>query len=319
MEELSSEILADIDELKTSTSDDHLIDKLYDTGFDAFCFMIEKPRALSMLKRLELNTKLRLTNRNKSVSEYADKKFGLKGLENLTGSVKHPYRKRYINFKRCGKSLTNTLIMIENSPDLNELCRKRKKAYGSYVMIVFAGLYQPSRELLPTTLRVLRAFLKRFNAWWVDIAKDIKADDESLRKDKFKEALGNISKDALIVQCGDRANGITLYANNCIGSIEKVLIYDKFSKETKYHKQALLEPLRKWRRIEMRINLRKRFSKVGASEIEHYNALLDDIAIKYSWRVLWGTSTDTLDKQLVYFADGRRIFSSGIKLKEWVA
>ncbi|QKF64521.1 hypothetical protein [Campylobacter corcagiensis] len=318
MEELSSEILASIDELKNS-SDDLLVDKLYDTGFDAFCFVIEKPRALNFLKRLELSTKLRLTNRNKSICEYTDKKFGLKGIENLTGSIKHPYRKRYINFKRYGKSLTNTLIMIENSPELNELCRKRKKAYGSYVMIVFAGLYQPSRELLPATLRTLRAFLKRFNTWWVDIAKDIKADDESLKKEKFKDVLKNISKDDTIIQCGDSKNGITLYANNCIGDIKKVLIYDKFSKESIYHKQALLAPLKKWRRIEMRVNLKKRFSKVSKGEIDYYNTLLDDIALRYSWRVLWGTPTHTLDKQMAYFADGRRIFSSGVKLKEWVA
>ncbi|WP_052137588.1 hypothetical protein [Campylobacter sputorum] len=146
---------------ENSISDDELALKLQDTGLDAFCFVIEKPRALKMLKHLELQSKLRLTNRNKAIKEYVDKKFG-NDLHTLSGSAKHPYKKRYINFKRGGKSLTNTLICIENNTELNELCKKRKKSYGSYVMIIFAGLYQPSRGLLPQTLRVLRAFLKRF-------------------------------------------------------------------------------------------------------------------------------------------------------------
>ncbi|WP_052137587.1 hypothetical protein [Campylobacter sputorum] len=122
-----------------------------------------------------------------------------------------------------------------------------------------------------------------------------------------------------IIQAGNVNDGITLYANKCVGDIKKVLIYDKFSKESKYHKQALLPCLSRWRRIEMRISLRRRFSKVARSDIDSYNLILDNIARNYSWRVLFGVARDTLDKQLAFLKDGRRIYSSKIKLKEFVA
>lgn len=288
--------------------------KVQDTGIDAMCFVIEKKRALRLFKSLNLQNKLRLTTRNKAINAYTDQKFN-SDLHSLGG--KYPFKKRYINFNRGGKSLTNTLILLENTTELNKLCKERKKKFGTYVMIIFAGLYQPSREIKPQTLRVLRAFLKRFNTRWVDIAKDVIAEKERLKKDDFKMACKNINKGS-IIQVGNAQNGVTLYANNCVGDIKKVLIYDKFSKESIYHKLKLDKHLNRWRRVEMRIEINRKFSKVKKEEIKEYSLILDDIVNFYSC-VPFGISEETLNKQLNYFEDGRKIFKSENKFKEFVA
>lgn len=296
---------------------DELFEAVCDAGLDSFVFVTEKSRVLKLLGSLEIKEKLRLTNRNKSISMWCEKKFANEiGISNFSGSVKNPFRIRYINFKRANKSLTNTMIVIENSVMLNNLCKERKKKYGTYVMVVFAGLYQPSREVKPATYKVLREFLKRFNVWSYDVAVDVMSDEKinNSGKDKFSKALGDICDDKKVY-----CHKTTIYANSCKGDIEKVLIYDKFTKETTYHKQRLDQALTGWRRIEMRVSARKRFSKIRPDEIMAYKEILDDVAREYNWQILWGVDSKTLDMQIAFLKDGRRKIKCGVKLDKWVA
>lgn len=291
-----------------------IYDLVRNTGFDSFCFVIEKTRALKLLKKLEINNDLRLISRNKTISEYAKLKFGSE-LNDLSGSIKHPYRVRYINFKKRGKSLSNTLIMVENSLFLNELCRTRKKAYGSFVMITFAGLYQPSREILPKTHKILKAFLDRFNVYSYDIAKDFKTDKtiNSSQKANFKEALGSLCEGEIY------AYKTTLYANKCKGSVAKVLVYDKFAKERFYHKQRLSDSLKNWCRCEMRVIARKRFSKITKDELERHCERLDIVVSRFDSEMIFGVREDFLNAQMRFFADMRHKLGGGFVLREFVA
>lgn len=297
--------------------EEDLFYKVADKGVDSVVFVTEKNRIFSLLKKLEIMEKLRLTSRNKAIQEWCKKKFSqTDGLEGFSGSIKHPYRVRYINFKRGGKSLTNTLILIENSDELNKLCKERKKKMGTYVMVVFAGLYQPSREIKPLTHKVLKAFLRKFNIWEMDYAVDIISGDEinNSGKDKFRDAVKCVSVDDTVF-----CEKTTIYVNNCKGDIKRVLIYDKFLKESTYHKQRLSRVLSGWRRIEMRVNVRKRFSKIESEEIDYYTSILDEIARKYNHLVLFGVVHNTLNSQLNYFKDGRRRIKSEVKFNEWIA
>lgn len=300
---------------------DQIYEIVADTGIDSFGFIVEKKRAYKLLAKLEIKESLRLTNRNKTVESYANKKFGSE-FPALAPELdkkcrnKYPFKIRYINFKRGGKSLTNTLIMLENTQSLNELCRKNKKAYGTYVEIVFAGLYQPSREILPKTHKVLKAFLDRFKAAYKDIAKDfILEDDISNSKENFKKAVLNLNSGEIWTE-----NKTTHYANDCKDKdIKKVFIYDKYVKETIYHKQRLNPSLKKWVRVEMRIIIKQKWSKYDKSKIWKYNDMLDDIVAHYNQLAIFGVYDHMLKKQLAYFEDGRRTLKKGIKFKKLLA
>ncbi|OCR90245.1 hypothetical protein CFT12S02225_07710 [Campylobacter fetus subsp. testudinum] len=299
-------------------NNDQIYDIVADTGIDTFCFIIEKKRALKLLAKLEIKEGLRLTSRNKTIDEYTKKKFA-KEYPALSPELdkkcrnRYPFKIRYINFKRGGKSLTNTLIMLENSQSLNELCRKNKKAYGTYVEVVFAGLYQPSREILPKTHKVLKAFLDRFKTAYTDLAKDMTIDDDICNsKENFKKAVADINEGEIWTE-----NKTTHYANDLKDkNIKKVFIYDKYIKETTYHKQRLSTQLKHWKRIEMRVIVKQRWSKYDKKEIWKYNEILDQIAGHYSQLAIFGIYDHMLKKQLAYFEDGRRTLKKGIKFKK---
>lgn len=207
------------------------------------------------------------------------------------------------------------MIVIENSKELNNLCKKRKKRYGTYVKVVFAGLYQPTRAIKPLTMKVLKTFLSKYNIWDMDLAVDILSKDKSSDKSKFKNAVKGISNNDSKI-CTQYS---TTYANSCVGKVEKVLIYDKYIKESIYHKQRLCKALENWKRIELRVRFRKRFSKITKEEILHYKDMLDDIARNYSDFVLFGVYEKTLNAQIAYLKDGRRKIKSEVKFKEWIA
>ncbi|ALV24580.1 hypothetical protein CIG2463D_1007 [Campylobacter iguaniorum] len=295
-----------------------IYDIVADSGADTYGFILEKKRALKLLAKLEIKESLRLTSRNKTIDEYTKKKFAkeypaLQPELNKKLKSKCPFRVRYINFKKGGKSLTNTLIMLENSQSLNELCKKNKKAYGTYVEIVFAGLYQPSREILPKTHKVLKAFLDRFNFTYYDLSKDFLSDDDVCNsKEMFKKSVADINDGEIWTE-----NKTTHYANDLKDkNIKKVFIYDKYIKESVYHKQRLSPKLQRWKRIEMRVIVKQRWSKYNKSEIWKYNDILDQIAGHYSQLAMFGIDTKMLKSQLAYFDDGRRTLKKGIKFKE---
>lgn len=312
-----SELLKD--RISSNISEEDLFYEIADKGIDAVYHVIEKRSFLNTIKKLMLSQKLRLTNRNQSIKKWCEEKFKSEmDTSNSTGNVKKPkkpFRVRYINFKRGNKSLSNTMIVIENSKELNNLCKERKKRYGTYVKVVFAGLYQPTRAIKPLTMKVLKTFLSKYNIWDMDFAVDILSKDKSSDKRKFKNAVKGISSDDSKIY----TQYSTTYANSCVGKVEKVLIYDKYIKESIYHKQRLCKALEDWKRIELRVRFRKRFSKITKEEILHYKDMLDDIARNYSDFVLFGVYEKTLNAQIAYLKDGRRKIKSEVKFKEWIA
>ena len=303
------------DRISSNISEEELFYKIADKGIDAVFHVIEKRSFLNTIKKLMLSQKLRLTNRNQSIKKWCEKKFGSEmGISNFSGNVKNPFRVTYIHFETGNKSLSNTMIVIENSVELNNLCKERKKRYGTYVKVVFAGLFQPTRAIKPLTMKVLKTFLSKYNIWDMDLAVDILSKDKSSDKSKFKNAVKGISSDDSKIY----THYSTTYANSCVKGVEKVLIYDKYIKESIYHKQRLDQALKDWKRIELRVRFRKRFSKITNKEILHYKDMLDDIARNYSDFVLFGVYEKTLNAQIAYLKDGRRKIKSEIKFKEWI-
>lgn len=279
----------------------------YSSGIDSVRFVLPKTTLLAFLKKLELQKKLRLINRNKTLKEYVRYKF--KGINKplLNADKRHPYKVRYISFKRGVKSLSNTMIVIENSNELNDLCKKRKKALGYYVMIVFAGLFQPSRELYKETYRILGKFLRRFKPFSFDLAADFE------KGEKVSYAFKNQFKDAVTEQAdgGIIAYKSSIYANACKGDkyygLNKILLYDKFSKQTLYHKQKIDNKFKDWRRLELTFKLKSKFlSFIKNENYMECVEVLDEIVNKLTGDYPFGVNIDTFREQITFFKDMRR-------------
>lgn len=148
-----------------------------------------------------------------------------------------------------------------------------------------------------------------------DYAVDIISNKKSSDKKAFKEAVKDVSADEKKIY----TEFSTTYANACKYGIKKVFIYDKFLKESAYHKQKLDRVLKDWKMIELRVDFRKRFSKITKHEVERYCSILDDIAGNYSDFVLFGVYEKTLNAQIAYLKDGRRKMKSYVKFGKWVA
>lgn len=283
------------------------IDDVLNAGIDSVRFVMPKQSLNGFLKKLEILSKLRLVSRNKAVKEYAEHKF--KGVNKplFDADEKHPFKIRYISFKRGVKSLTNTMLVVENSTELNDLCKKRKKQFGYYVCVVFAGLFQPSRDIYKKTYQILGKFLRRFKPYSWDIAVDFK-DQESISyksKARFKEAVEDYGEDVISYKT-------SLYANRGIKggkfyAIDKILLYDKYNKQVNYHKQKINEQFKGWKRLEITFKLKGKFIDFIENEsFKECIEVMDDIAGRLSDEFPFGVCLDKFNEQTAYFKDMRR-------------
>ena len=288
------------------------IKQRYSTGIDSYRFVIPKSVALGFLKKLELYTKLRATTRNKQVQSYCKDKF--KSLK--SESAKYPFKVRYINLKRGVKSLSNTILFLENSLDLHEIARKNKKKLDYYVMIIFAGLHQPSKDIQSCVFKTLAQFVRRFKTYSFDLAYDF--DSERNIDYTLKEWLGDNTKQwsgGKIISVGK-----SLYANNILDStryynLSRILLYDKYYKQKHYHKEKIPQKYEHWKRLELTFNLKAKFlEQVENESINEALDVLNDIARSIGAIGLIGVDIDILSLQLRLLKDLRR----NIRFRAWI-
>ncbi|MGP1579425.1 MAG: hypothetical protein ACTTH5_00135 [Wolinella sp.] len=277
------------------------------SGVDSFRFIMPKSTFLKFIKKIEFQTKLRAISRNRHIKQYAEDKF--KGQKPLLMPAGNEFKIRYISFKRGINSLTNSMILLENSNQLNDLCKKRKKPYGYYVMVVFAGLYQPSREIYKQTYSVLSKFLRRFKAYEYDIAHDFmsKKRAEASNKEWFSKCLKRFSQKFISYKS-------TLYANECnqrFYGLSKICFYDKYQKQTQYHKQKIDPKNQDWHRVELTFRLNEKFlDAVENKTLMECVYVLDEIANKLTdGEYPFGVDITTLNNQIDFFKDNRRALS----------
>ncbi|CAD7289554.1 hypothetical protein LMG7974_01631 [Campylobacter majalis] len=280
----------------------------YSTGIDAMRFIMPKATFLKFIKKIELSSKLRAVSRNKKVKGYISDKF--KNYKPLIMPKGHEYKVRYMSFKRGVDSLTNTMLVVENSNELNDLCRKRKKPFGYFVKVEFVGLYQPSREVYKKTYEILAKFLKRFKCDSFDLATDIDSDRQSGAKNKewFSRLLRPFGGDV-------RSYSTSLYLNKCrkerFYNLSKVCFYDKFKKMSVCHRQKIDSKYQKWHRIELTFKLKAKFRKAWEHEgINEYIQIMDEISNRLSDGMYpFGVDLKILKNQVAFFKDNRRALS----------
>lgn len=284
----------------------------YSIGIDSYRFVIPKNIALAFLKKLELHSKLRATTRNKQVQSYCNDKF--KSIKSTND--KYPFKVRYINLKRGVKSLSNTILFIENSKELHVIARKNKKKLDYYVMLVFAGLHQPSKDIEELVFKILAKFIRRFKTYSFDMALDFNSEksiDYKL-KDWFGEHSKKWSGGSII------SIGKSLYANNISNSskfynLSKILLYDKYYKQKFYHKEKIPDEFVEWKRLELTFHLKKKFlEEVENESINEAIEVLNDIAKAIGAVGLFGGEMNMLAKQIQMLLDLRHKH----KFRAWI-
>lgn len=284
----------------------------YSTGIDSYRFVIPKHIALGFLKKLELYTKLRATTRNKQVQIYCKDKFKSLKSEN----PKYPFKVRYINLKRGVKCLSNTILFLENNKELHDIARKNKKKLDYYVMIIFAGLHQPSKDIESSVFKALAQFVRRFKTYSFDLAYDF--DSERNIDYKLKEWLGSNTKQwsgGKVISVGK-----SLYANHILESsryynLGRILLYDKYYKQKHYHKEKIPDEFQKWKRLELTFNLRAKFlEQIENESINEAIAVLNDMARSIGAIGLIGVDIDMLCKQCRLLKDLRH----KVSFRAWI-
>jgi len=148
-----------------------------------------------------------------------------------------------------GKSVSNYMIIIRNTPFLFDHAIKKKKSKDTYCMILFTGLHQPTKKIESEAMKIISQFLKIKNIKLcrLDIAKDLH-DPRAINKEGlkgFKEQFKSVSS------CGVRLH-IGSYYINRIEQFKNMTInyYDKY-KKAKEHKENVCNEWSNWKRLEI--------------------------------------------------------------------
>ncbi|MBZ7938623.1 hypothetical protein H2277_02275 [Campylobacter sp. W0014] len=215
---------------------------------------------------------MRSTTRNKSIDEFVKEKF--KSLK--TNDKRYPFKVRYINLKPRNKSLSNTMIILNHSKDCFELSKKNKKSKDFYIEVQFNGLYQPSKQIESEVWKILSKMIKRFKAYSVDIACDF---DDNLAVSKAREYEHANRFKKLKIDGEIHAYKTSIYVNSPKSkyyNLKRVLIYDKYEKQTYYHKEKLKPEFTRWKRLELRFRLKNKFLDCIESDVNEAFDFMQD-------------------------------------------
>ena len=153
-----------------------------------------------------------------------------------------------------GRSLSSYVMSVRSVSVTLDYDRLHKKSKNTHCLLIFAGLHQPTKRLHSESMRVIKKFTDRktFYLSSLEIASDVtdKKSINSTRKESFKKLLKAHSKRGVI------SRGSSLYLNTPqgLGRVSKVLLYDKYLKQSKTQKQELALSLKNWKRAEVTLS-----------------------------------------------------------------
>lgn len=236
-------------------------------------------------------------------------------LKSIINQLKTDTKKRYKkdDFKPIveyvkiakGKGLSTYMIVVRNTPLLFDYATTNKKAKSNYCHIIFAGLHQPTKHISSDSIKFISKILRRkaFKLHSMDIAIDYLDNQEISHKQKrqFKMNLNTLENNSAI------SKGNSLYCNSVNDkNVSKILIYDKFKKQSIYQKQPLDKSLKCWKRLEIEIHpsSKSNFIDFINSNDFYYDSLYICNKISKKLKVS-GFKNDYLEYQLNSFIDNR--------------
>lgn len=254
----------------------------------------------------------------------------LKSIENqLKRDPKNRYKKddhkpiiEYVKLAR-GKDLSNYMLVVRNIPLLFDHAIENKKAKGHYSLVIFSGLHQPTKHVTTGALKFISRILKRktFKIHDIAFSKDYrdKLEVNHGRKNTFKEQLKEHGKDCI-------STGSSLYCNNIYDkSINKILMYDKYKKQTVYHKQEIGTMPKDWKRLEMTVKPSKKMSFLEfinseefAGALETFDQMAEDLGVpKTDKSYLEYQINSILDNRVMNNNESKKQFNSVDSIKRF--
>ncbi len=170
--------------------------------------------------------------------------------------------------------------MIKQNLESVSNSKSRKKSKSHYIEIVFAGLRQPTKNINMGTYEVLSLFIKRFKVsnidFYFDGLSELDINQNTLMRYRyiFKDYINSFS-DTHLEQTSFYIN-TPLSPTADADRFKKILVYDKYSKESRY--KILDEDLKNWKRLEVTINVNFKF-KVFL--LDDYLYDMQKLALKY--------------------------------------
>lgn len=235
------------------------IDELFNrVGLDSVSFIIPKLAFEKFLRKFDFKKHINKTTRNLQLKEYCDDKFKSHNAKDK----KAPFEIKYINFIKGNKSLSNTAIILYNSKKALAKAKKNKKVKGYYIEIIINGINQPSKNIAKETMAFLTRLLRRFKTDSVDLSLDFSGNFD-MKKQSVRQAIDTFKN--LDIKGDFVEYNQSFYINNVkykqLSQLNRLILYDKFHKQKNYHKQNINEKFCKWRRLELRLNIKNKLMR----------------------------------------------------------
>lgn len=231
--------------------------------------------------------------------------------QSLKNDPKNRYKKEafkpiieYVKISQ-GTGLSNYIIIVRNIPLLFDYASEHKKAKDTFCLLIYAGLHQPTKQINNEAIKFISKLLRRktFLLLNCDVAGDFKdgRDVDYRRKEEFKNALDGVSDNSYIVKQN------SLYCNaTTLKNVDKILLYDKYKKQTIYQKQTLSVELAKWRRLELTLKPNGKTNFLNFVKSEFKGALKEYMAIAQKLDIK-GLKGEYLAYQVRAIFDGRTL------------
>ncbi|ULO03813.1 hypothetical protein [Campylobacter sp. RM12651] len=203
----------------------------------------------------------------------------------------------------------SVMIICNKNKELDELCVKRKKRYTYYSYVIITSLHQPQRSLSKVKYKIASLFIKRFKLINCDIALDYKTKSFDI----------NTAKKIFYSFCKPKNINIykgTIYVNQYLKQIKKIILYDKYKKETEYHNKKLSLEDEGWKRLETTIAINTKLKKMKFNQVFFLMSNILNALENRSKR--WGINLLFFKKQLGYFFDNRRSLKINFKIRSYI-
>ncbi|RLA80124.1 MAG: hypothetical protein DRG78_11555 [Epsilonproteobacteria bacterium] len=195
-------------------------------------------------------------------------------------------------------------ILIKQNAESIEISKGHKKAKDYKCEVIFTGLRQPTKDISIDTYKVLNGFINRFKIYNLDLCYDGLSNLEISYKDKNR--LNFLFKDYIFSHIDTKIVVSSFYINKPISPIvdadhfKRVLIYDKYKKETRYINHNILDSLKDWKRVEPTISINAKLKDIVFDDY-----ILDLLRLANNLFDIKNVNYDYLKLQLNLFKDKR--------------
>ena len=179
-------------------------------------------------------------------------------------------------------------IIIRHNTKSIELSAKGKRSKEYKCEVIFTGLRQPTKKVNIDAYRVLYLFVKRFKVSTIDLCVDALLDMDICDNNKYMLRM-------MFEEYVKYGNDITLYKTSLYVNkpnspkvdaehFARILLYDKYAKELSMVNNSLDGKLRKWKRLEVTININAKLKEIS---LDDYIYDISNMASKcfgiYNW------------------------------------